>query len=455
MGASVITSMPRTIENIVKTRALAYEEVRKRQKLADRGVFNNHSRTCDIEQEIRVINSSTGKPVNMEHMIHVLNNNVRLDTSVDNLEYNANGVTPLTATGIQQLYVSFFDTTVKMQETIKRMDPDAILVPIGVQPFIDAREWKKFIVSSQASKARYETLDEVTKGENINSYMKVENPNTGETIIDSASNLSAMIRTSGTQFHISETSPFEALQAYNISIAIAPIMIAIFGNSPYLAGKDTGLASSRIEILRQCEQKRAGLPEPAFSIEDYYHKQLRKADPPFMEVYSSKKALDLSMGALHTVSRLIVDTDRNQIRNEFRHIDSQSPYKSIQAFLLTLGLIEKLRTTRLPEFSESQANFRESVWGLQATMHWYHKEVSVQNLGIWCVDAAQSAFENTEVSTISKRLLNPLKDEIAGGKIQADVMRNFIHNDVAGGKTLHDAIIQSLNRRNLEMLQFV
>src|SRR3989344_988817 len=406
------TVIPRKNKKISRTIKLALAEAHRRQVLADRNLFNHPDRNYDIEQEVRIVNRITGKPVNTERFFNSGTIRVRFDTSVDNLEYNANGITPLTLKGIKQLFRSFLKQTILLQKAIKRDNPDAILVPIGVQPLVRAGEWEHLIVSDYVSRIRYQLMETMTIGENTNPQMIITNPDTGETFVDKASNLSAMTRTSGTQFHISERFPSEAIKTYNISIAIAPIMIALFGNSPFLGGIDTGRDSSRIEILRQGEQKRAGLPEPVSSIEDYYVKQLAKADPPFIEIEDSEKALDLSMGAMHTVTRIIIDTKNNRIRNEFRHVDSQSPYRSIQAFLLTLGLIEGLKRKKLPEFRESQANFEQAVWGLKAKMSWLQKEVRVQELGLWCIDVAQIAFVDTEIAEIAQSFLNPLKNEI-------------------------------------------
>lgn len=452
MGAKIKKVFPRTAENISKTIKLALTEAHRRQELADRNLFNHTDRTCDIEQEVRIVNRLSGKPVNAEKLFELIKIKVRLDTSVDNLEYDANGATPLTLNGIKHLYSSFFKKTRQIQEMIIKKDVDAILVPIGVQPLVKVYEWEPLIISNPVNQIRYKLMEAVVIGENVNSKMVVVNPDTKETFVDKASNLSAMTRTSGTQFHISEKSPLEAIQTHNISIAIAPIMIALFGNSPFLGGIDTGRDSNRIEMLRQGEQKRAGLPEPVTSIEDYYIKQLAKAEPSFMELEDPEKALDLSMSAIHTVTRMIVDTKNNTIRNEFRHIDSQSPYRSIQAFLLTLGLIEGLRKKKLPEFIESQANFEQSVWGLKAKMSWLQKDTSAKELGLWCIELAQTAFIGTEMADIAQDFLNPLKKEVVKGQTQAEIIRNSVKKYIDNGMTIQNAIVRVLNWMNKEML---
>lgn len=454
MNIKINKILPRTTENISKTIKLALNEAHRRQVLADKNLFNHNNRTCNIEQEVRIANRLTGEPVNVECLSIPDTIKVRFDTSVDNLEYDANGITPLTLKGIKQLYRSFLNKTRQLQEIIKRNNPDAILVPIGVQPLIREGEWKRLIVSNPDNKIRYQLMEAVVIRENTNPQITITNPDTKKTFIDKASNLSVMTRTSGTQFHISEKSLSEAIQAYNISIAIAPIMIALFGNSPFLGGIDTGRSSSRIEILRQGEQKKAGLPEPASSIEDYYIKQLAKAEPSFIEIENPEKALDLSMSAIHTVTRIIIDTKNNTIRNEFRHIDSQSPYRSIQAFLLTLGLIEGLRKKKLPEFKESQANFEQSVWGLKAKMSWLQKDINAKELGLWSIKLAQATFLKTEMTDIVRSFLDPLKREIMKGQTQAEIIRNSVKKNIMSGKTLEEAIIQDLKRMNREMLYF-
>lgn len=232
MGTKIKKIFPRTAENIFRTIKLALIEAHRRQELADKNFFNHSNRTCDIEQEVRIVNRLTGEPVNAENFFELSKIKVRLDTSVDNLEYDANGATPLTLNGIKHLHLSFLKKTRKIQDAITKDNPDAILVTIGVQPLVKANKWKSLIISNPINQIRYKLMEAVVLEENINPKMVVVNPNTKETFVDKASNLSVMTRTSGTQFHISEKSPSEAIQTYNISIA--PIMIALFGNSLFL-----------------------------------------------------------------------------------------------------------------------------------------------------------------------------------------------------------------------------
>jgi Glutamate-cysteine ligase family 2(GCS2) len=453
MGADIAEVIERSEKNIAQTRKLIFQEITRQQQLAYRGAFNKQYRTCDIEHEMRALDATTGQAINAEVLFDNQVIKARPDTTVDNVEFDANGITPLTPDGIARLYQSFAQRLEDAQRIISATIPTGILVPIGVHPLLTAEDGQRLIVADPAKRTRYEILEHVTIKENVDKQLNISHPMTGEMLEDTASNLTSMTRCSGTQFHIAECTVEEALSVHNISIAIAPVMIALFGNSPYIAGVDTGRASARIELLRNGEQRRAGLPLPALTLEQYYIQQLGNLEPPFMELTDPARALQLSHGAVHTVSRIQIDLEHGTIRNEFRHIDSQSPIRAIQAFLLTLGLIESLKQRALPPYQESQFNFQQSVFGLDAQMYWFGRPIRAQELSILCIKLARTYLKKNGLARMANVFLGSLQSEVRQGKSQADAIRRSVNHDLQEGASKEKAIIQILQQLNRKALE--
>jgi carboxylate-amine ligase len=72
---------------------------------------------------------------------------------------------------------------------------------------------------------------------------------------------------SGLHVHVGVAGPEQALGAYNAARSFLPELAALAANSPFLGGRDTGLASSRLKLNEAFP--RAGIP-PAFeSWEEY------------------------------------------------------------------------------------------------------------------------------------------------------------------------------------------
>lgn len=75
---------------------------------------------------------------------------------------------------------------------------------------------------------------------------------------------SMMRRTSSVQINLDYTSEAEAIEMLQVALAIAPLSIALFANSPFLDGKNTGFLSMRAEIWRHTDPARTGLLPEAF-----------------------------------------------------------------------------------------------------------------------------------------------------------------------------------------------
>lgn len=84
---------------------------------------------------------------------------------------------------------------------------------------------------------------------------------------------SMMRLTSSVQINVDYCSEETALEMLRASLAIAPLSYALFGNSPFYQGKESGWLSFRSEIWRNTDPVRCGLLpeafEPSFSFRRY------------------------------------------------------------------------------------------------------------------------------------------------------------------------------------------
>jgi hypothetical protein len=214
-----------TLEEAQATLHLALQAARERQALAEQGFFNHPDRTCDIEQEIHCISSQTGLPVSAEALI--ASNALpcaRFDTVTSIVEYDAGDIVSLTRAALGELYTSLQQRTRRIQQALVDTGEDAIIVPIGVQPLLEANTWQQWIVPQPGMRRRYHLIDIATRRENPDGVTSIESSDGQAVFTDVVSYMAVMARCAGTQFHISERTVEEALAAYNISISIAPIL---------------------------------------------------------------------------------------------------------------------------------------------------------------------------------------------------------------------------------------
>ena len=436
------------------TLRLALDAARHRQKLADQDFFTRTTRTCNIEQEIHCISSRTGLPLSAERIIS--SNSVpstRFDTVTSILEFDACDITPLEPTTIGEMYTSLVERTRLMQDALTEQNSEALLIPIGVQPLIEAGKWMEWLVPGAGLRRRYYLIDVATRKENPQQMLKVAGTE-GQVFTETPSYMAAMARCAGTQFHIAQRSVEEALDAHNISIFTAPIIVALFGNSPFVGGIDSGMDSTRMELLLQGEPLRAGLPRPSYSLYEYYEQQLTRASSPFFIEENAEKALVLMHGCIHTTERIQVDMSAGTIRNEFRCIDSQSPFRSFQAFLLTLGLTEGLQGQTLATHEESQRNLQSAAWGLSAPMVLQGRKTTARVLAQELVEIALESLTHIGLGTLANDFLMPLvENELKHGTTQAQELRTRVQNGVQEGQAWQAALIESLGYLNKQCLE--
>src|SRR3989338_6961777 len=187
MGRTIKEQIPFTENRAKKTRELAFKEAERRQKLADRGFFNTPVRTCDIEQEIQVMDKNSGLPLSAQRFNDDSKLGTRLDTTVFNIEYDGNGITSVSPHEILALYRSLLTRTKNIQFELKKFNGSAILVPVGLQPIITDKKGKKLLIRDKIQKRRFNILDEITGKENPVEYIRVSNPFNGKYITGKAS----------------------------------------------------------------------------------------------------------------------------------------------------------------------------------------------------------------------------------------------------------------------------
>lgn len=445
------------MENKLLTKKIAHEEAIRRNNLACKGYFDDPTavRTANIEQEVQILDSNVqraGIPISAENFFKINSINARPDTSTFIVEYDgSNQPVEVNNKGLQQLAVTFFDRTKYIQSQLPK---GAVIVPIGAHPTLTAADSDTWLIKDEPKYHRYLRIDTNAFSENPNKITNIVNPSTGALIVDRASSIKGMFRLTGTQFHISEKNIADALDSHKTSIAIAPFMVLAFGNSPFLAGVDTGRSSSRMDLLCQTEQLRSGLPKPATSLLDYYE-DILTLNSPFVCVDDPGKALDEALSAVHTVSRIrvILQEDKGIIRNEFRHVDSQSPYKAMQAFLLTLGLIEAFRySDERPYYRYSCIDFQSAVWGLKDLMHWKGTIMTAQELGIYLTEKSIEALQQMGLKVIAYKYLYPFKEELKRGLTQSDLFRESFYRSLRKGHKFRQALSKILTTLNHEAL---
>lgn len=445
------------MENKLLTKKIAHEEAVRRNNLAREGYFDDSTavRTANIEQEVQILDSNVqraGIPVSAENFFKINSINARPDTSTFIVEYDGSDQpVEVNNKGLQQLAVTFFDRTKYIQSQLPK---DAVIVPIGAHPTLTAADSDIWLIKNEPKYNRYLQIDTNAFSENPNKMTNIINPSTETIVCERASSIKGMFRVTGTQFHISEKTVADALDSHRTSIAIAPFMVLAFGNSPFLAGADTGRSSSRMELLCQTEQLRSGLPKPATSLLDYYEDVLT-LNSPFVCVDDPGKALDETLSAVHTVSRIRVtlQEDKGIIRNEFRHIDSQSPYKCMQALLLTIGTVEGFRySPERPQYEYSCLDFQNAVWGLKDLMHWKGTIMTAQELGIYLTEKSIEALQQMGLKVIAHKYLNPFKEELKRGLTQSDLFRELFYQSLRKGNKLKQALSEILITLNHEAL---
>ena len=107
--------------------------------------------------------------------------------------------------------------------------------------------------------------------------------------------LDMMLRTCTVQTNLDFESEADMVKKFRVSLALQPLATALFANSPFVEGKDSGFKSYRSHIWTDTDPDRCGmLPfvfEPGFGFERYADYML---DVPMYFVYRDGKYIDAS-----------------------------------------------------------------------------------------------------------------------------------------------------------------
>ena len=107
--------------------------------------------------------------------------------------------------------------------------------------------------------------------------------------------LDMMLRTCTVQTNLDYQSEADMVKKFRVSLALQPVAVALFANSPFVEGKPSGLLSQRSQIWTDTDPDRCGtLPfvfEPGFGFERYVDYML---DVPMYFVYRDGRYIDAS-----------------------------------------------------------------------------------------------------------------------------------------------------------------
>ncbi|NBV51654.1 hypothetical protein EBR78_10620, partial [bacterium] len=230
---------------------------------------------------------------------------------------------------------------------------------------------------------------------------------------------SMMRRTSSVQINLDYTSEAEAIEMLRVALAVAPLSIALFANSPFLDRKNTGFLSMRAEIWRHTDPARTGLLPEAFDRDfdfNAYGAYLWKMPLMFVQTdderFVSARGCSLAHiadGKLPGVS-IKPQTLRTAVQQlftearlkpgyvEVRSVDGQLPQYRLASTAFWLGLLydPSARQKSLELLGELSPTERNALWvdasrlGLKAQV----KGLGLQNIAEKLVDLSQKHLRN-------------------------------------------------------------
>jgi len=107
--------------------------------------------------------------------------------------------------------------------------------------------------------------------------------------------LDMMLRTCTVQVNLDFSSEADMVRKFRVGLALQPIAVALFANSPFIEGKPSGYLSARSRVWTDTDPDRTGLLpfvfEPGFGFERYVDYML---DVPMYFVYRDGKYIDVA-----------------------------------------------------------------------------------------------------------------------------------------------------------------
>lgn len=438
-----------SLEKAEAFRRLALTHKDKIDTLVKEGYFDHPEEqavTIDAEQETMIINLETGKPFSIESMFgpHPL---ARPDTTEYFCEFDGGGVTKVdSAEDIFKFKERFSFRFTSIKDAVDKLsNGKAYPFSIGTFPFeIDAR---KYLLKDATKQVRYQCMEHMTHVlENKQKKLIVQNDITGETFEDIAANLSAMARCASTQPHFGFPTAVQTLEAYNVSVAITPVLVALFSDSPFVGGVDSGLVCSRLSLLEQSEQVRGGLAQPASSLAQHYEHVLTTCLPPCVsDTQDPSAAFMLSYGTTHHTTRIITDIENKTTRIEVRCLDSLPVDLAMQAIVFCLGVFKKLKPTDLATYEETKENFTNAIReGLLTNVKNKGTEISMQEFSLQMIQNSKEGLSEMGLTELIHEFIEPLEKFVKHGINRADITRSKVKAFEEKGMQRKEALIAIL-----------
>ncbi|MFM8314834.1 MAG: glutamate--cysteine ligase [Deltaproteobacteria bacterium] len=269
---------------------------------------------------------------------------------------------------------------------------------------------------------------------------------------------SMMRRTSSVQVNLDYTSEEEAIEMLRVSLLVAPVSYALFSNSPFCEGKETGFQSFRGKIWQETDPARTGLlPEvfrEGFNFNDYGHYLWNE---PLMFVQDSKNEyhsgqgfslIEIEQGKLPGISC----SEANQLNAmrelfseariklgyvEVRSIDGLLPEYRYAASAFWLGILysDIARKEVFKLLGSLSANNRQELFnssirlGLKAQCCHLNLKTVAQRL----LEVAESELKSRGFG--EEKLLEPLKINLASGHNPASILLERFRKDWNGDIT--------------------
>jgi glutamate--cysteine ligase len=153
--------------------------------------------------------------------------------------------------------------------------------------------------------------------------------------------LDMMLRTCTVQTNLDYQSEADMVKKFRVSLALQPVAVALFANSPFVEGQPSGLLSHRSYIWTDTDPDRCGtLPfvfEPGFGFERYVDYML---DVPMYFVYRDGRYIDasgLSFRDFIAGKLPVLTNDVPRISDWADHLTTAFPEVRLKTFLEMRG----------------------------------------------------------------------------------------------------------------------
>jgi glutamate--cysteine ligase len=265
--------------------------------------------------------------------------------------------------------------------------------------------------------------------------------------------LDMMKRTSSLQVNVDFSSESDMVKKFRVALALQPIAVALFANSPSELNDANGYKSYRSKIWEDTDPDRCGaLPfvfESGMGFERYTDYAL---DVPMYFVQREGKYVDatgLSFRDFLDGRLSILPSQRPSLADWTNHLSTVFPHVRLKQYLEMRGADSGDATSRVPALAalwagilydrQSQASAWERVkdWTLEerrslqsgVAKHGFgtpFRNESIQELALWMLDLARQGLERRNVRNDDhydeSRYLSPLRRAAETGQTFAEVL---------------------------------